>query len=106
MSGVKAVINELSPSISAAETSSAIRGPSAVQIPIHIEAGGELSLHEQISEQIRLLIVDGKLRPGSYTPSSRQLAHQLRVSHNTVLHALSRLATGRHSAAPGSAHTY
>jgi len=106
MSGVKAVFNELSPSIGAAGTSSAIRGPSAVQIPVQIEPGGKLPLHEQISEQIRLLIVDGKLRPGSYIPSSRQLADQLGVSRNTVLLAFSRLMSEGYIEATRGSHTY
>src|SRR5262249_44910884 len=106
MGNVKGVLNEPSSSISAAGTLSAIRGPSAVQIPVQIEAGGKLPLHEQISEQIRLLIADGKLRAGSYIPSSRQLADQLGVSRNTVLLAFSRLMSEGYIEATRGSHTY
>ena len=85
---------------------SAIRGPSAAQIPLQIEAGRGRPLHEQISEQIRLLIAEGKLRPGSYLPSSRQLADQLGVSRNTVLLAFSRLASEGYIEAAKGSHTF
>ena len=109
MSDVKIVPDELSPSISTAAgiaAPAAIRGPSAIQIPLHIEVGGEHPLHEQISEQIRLLIVDGKLRPGSYIPSSRQLSDQLGVSRNTVLLAFNRLTSEGYIEAAKGSHTF
>ena len=96
MGSVRVTPGESSPSLGQAGelvAPSAIRGPSAAQIPLRIEADRGHPLHEQISEQIRLLITEGKLRPGSYVPSSRQLADQLGVSRNTVLLAFSRLAS-------------
>jgi GntR family transcriptional regulator/MocR family aminotransferase len=69
------------------------RGPSAVQIPIQIDLACDRALHEQIGEQIRFLISGGKLRPGCYIPSTRQLAEHLGVSRNTVLLAYQRLAS-------------
>jgi GntR family transcriptional regulator / MocR family aminotransferase len=86
--------------------SSAIRGPSAAQLPLQIEAGCRRPLHEQISEQIRLLIAEGKLRAGHYIPSSRQLADQLGVSRNTVLLAFSRLASEGYIDAAKGSHTF
>jgi GntR family transcriptional regulator / MocR family aminotransferase len=109
MGDVRVVPEELSPSISqAAELAvpSAIRGPSALHIPLQIETGRGRPLHEQISEQIRLLIAEGKLRPGSYIPSSRQLADQLGVSRNTVLLAFSRLASEGYIEAAKGSHTF
>jgi GntR family transcriptional regulator/MocR family aminotransferase len=100
---------ELSRSISEAAELAApceIRGPSAAHIPLQIEAKPGRPLHEQISEQIRLLITQGKLRPGSYVPSSRQLADQLGVSRNTVLLAFSRLASEGYIEAAKGSHTY
>jgi GntR family transcriptional regulator/MocR family aminotransferase len=109
MADVRAIPEESSPSIGQAAERGvpcAIRGPSASHIPLQIETGRGRPLHEQISEQIRLLITAGKLRPGSYVPSSRQLADQLGVSRNTVLLAFSRLASeGFIEAAKGS-HTF
>jgi GntR family transcriptional regulator/MocR family aminotransferase len=109
MGEVRVIPGELSPAIGrAAEraAASAIRGPSALHIPLQIEPGRGRPLHEQISEQIRLLIAEGKLRPGSYIPSSRQLADQLGVSRNTVLLAFSRLASEGYIEAAKGSHTF
>jgi len=109
MGSVRVAPGETSPSIGqTAEVAapSAIRGPSAAQIPLQIKAGGGRPLHEQISEQVRLLITEGKLRPGSYVPSSRQLADQLGVSRNTVLLAFSRLASEGYIEAAKGSHTF
>ena len=73
------------------------RGPSAVQIPIQIDLACDRALHEQIGEQIRFLISGGKLRPGCYIPSTRQLAEHLGVSRNTVLLAYQRFASEDHT---------
>jgi GntR family transcriptional regulator/MocR family aminotransferase len=85
---------------------SAIRGPSAAQIPLQIDVGCGRPLHEQIGDQIRLLITGGKLRAGQYIPSSRQLADQLGVSRNTVLLAFSRLASEGYIEAAKGSHTF
>ena len=107
MSDVKVIPDALSPSISASFAApTAIRGPSAIQIPLQIEPGGDHSLHEQISDQIRQLIAEGKLRPGSYIPSSRQLADHLGVSRNTVLLAFNRLASEGCIEATKGSHTF
>ena len=109
MSDVKVVPDQLPPPMSAVTSiaaPTAIRGPSAIQIPLQIETGGDRPLHEQISDQIRLSIVDGKLRPGSYIPSSRQLADHLGVSRNTVLLAFNRLASEGYIEATKGSHTF
>ena len=84
----------------------AIHGPSAVQIPLQIARGRGYPLHEQIREQIRQLIVEGKLRPGSHIPSSRQLADQLGVSRNTVLLAFNRLESDSYIETAKGSHTF
>jgi GntR family transcriptional regulator/MocR family aminotransferase len=109
MSDVKIIPEELSPPTSAASDfagPTAIRGPSAIQIPLQIETGGDRALHEQISDQIRQLITEEKLRPGSYIPSSRQLADHLGVSRNTVLLAFNRLASEGYIEATKGSHTF
>lgn len=47
--------------------------------------------YEQISAQIRTLIVSDQLYPGTLLPSVRQLAHDLAVAPNTVARAYSEL---------------
>jgi GntR family transcriptional regulator/MocR family aminotransferase len=63
-------------------------------------------LHEQISDQIRQLITEEKLRPGSYIPSSRQLSDHLGVSRNTVLLAFNRLASEGYIETTKGSHTF
>jgi GntR family transcriptional regulator / MocR family aminotransferase len=111
MSDVKVVPDELSPSIVNTDSTgplgpTAIHGPSTFQIPLKIETNCGRLLHEQISEQIRSLIVNGRLRPGSYIPSSRQLAEQLAVSRNTVLLAFNRLMSDGYIEAAKGSHTF
>jgi GntR family transcriptional regulator/MocR family aminotransferase len=77
-----------------------------VQIPIQIDLACDRALHEQIGEQIRFLISGGKLRPGCYIPSTRQLAEHLGVSRNTVLLAYQRLASEGYIDATKGSHTY
>lgn len=59
---------------------------------LHIEAGGHLPVHIQLREQIRFLILNGDLTPGSRLPPARQLAGFLHVNRNTVQRAYRELA--------------
>ncbi|MGC8879582.1 MAG: GntR family transcriptional regulator [Anaerolineae bacterium] len=59
---------------------------------LHIEAGGHLPVHVQLREQIRFLILNGDLTPGSRLPPARQLAGFLHVNRNTVQRAYRELA--------------
>ena len=56
-------------------------------IPIIINRRLRSSLQSQIYNQIRSMIVDGIVGPGSYLPSSRSVADQYGVSRNTVVQA-------------------
>ena len=51
---------------------------------LRIQKGNEVSVRQQIAEQILFLIASGKLKPQDDLPSIRQLARQLHVHHNTV----------------------
>ncbi len=44
-------------------------------------------LSAQLAEQIKSAVCRGQLRPGARLPSIRQLANELRVSHDTVANA-------------------
>src|SRR3954469_16025130 len=46
----------------------------------------------QIADQIRSLLVSGRLRPGARLATVRELAIDLGVNHNTVAEAYRRLA--------------
>jgi GntR family transcriptional regulator / MocR family aminotransferase len=50
----------------------------------HVQPTAPTSLQAQIREKIVTAIVDGQLPEGDRMPSSRQLAHDLKVSRNTV----------------------
>ncbi|TXT40670.1 MAG: GntR family transcriptional regulator / MocR family aminotransferase [Comamonadaceae bacterium] len=54
--------------------------------------GGKLPLHRQLYEALRRTILNGKLQAGERLPSSRELMHDLKLSRNTVVAALSQLA--------------
>lgn len=46
----------------------------------------------QIADQIRTQCATGQLKPGDRLPSVRELAAQLAVNQNTILHVYERLA--------------
>lgn len=48
-------------------------------------------IYEEIAEQLRKLVVEGKLKPGDRLPSERELAERLQVSRASVREALSAL---------------
>lgn len=62
-----------------------------MQIPILLDRASGQSLQSQVFSQIRTLILDGRLRPGSRLPSSRDLARQTDASRNTVSLSYERL---------------
>lgn len=62
-----------------------------MQLPLKLERQSSQTLQNQIFEQIRSLILGGKLRPGTPMPATRSLSEQLGVSRNTVLLAYDRL---------------
>jgi GntR family transcriptional regulator/MocR family aminotransferase len=62
-----------------------------MQLPLHLDRENRRSLQTQIFEQLRELILAGKLRPGTTVPPTRTLAQQLAVSRNTAMLAYDRL---------------
>ncbi|MHB1652275.1 MAG: FadR/GntR family transcriptional regulator [Desulfitobacteriaceae bacterium] len=48
-------------------------------------------IYEEIAEQLRKLVAEGKLKPGDRLPSERELAERLQVSRASVREALSAL---------------
>jgi GntR family transcriptional regulator / MocR family aminotransferase len=64
-----------------------------MQLPVHIDQTSPVSLRTQLSDQIRQMIVEGLLVPGTEVPSTRQLSSQLSVARNTVVRAYERLVS-------------
>lgn len=62
-----------------------------MEIPISLDADSRQCLQAQLYEQVRTLILGGRLKPGTPLPASRSLVEQLGVSRNTVLLAYERL---------------
>jgi GntR family transcriptional regulator/MocR family aminotransferase len=62
-----------------------------MQLPIRIDESAPTSLQVQIAQEIRELILGGKLESGTRMPASRELAADLGVSRNTVVGAFERL---------------
>lgn len=58
---------------------------------IRINKGSGVPVRQQVAEQILLLIVTGRLKPGFQVPSVRELARRLKIHHNTVSEAYQEL---------------
>lgn len=52
------------------------------------DRGDPTALHDQVAAAIRRAIADGEAGPGDRIPQSKDLAAELGVNKNTVLHAL------------------
>jgi GntR family transcriptional regulator/MocR family aminotransferase len=65
---------------------------SVVTVDVFIDPASGVGLAEQIYEQIRGGIMNGRLGPGDRLPPSRELAATLRVSRHTVTTAYGRLS--------------
>lgn len=57
-----------------------------------IDKKSEVSIRQQLAEQIVFSIVTERLKPGEALPSVRELARRLKVHHNTVSQAYKDLA--------------
>ena len=62
-----------------------------MQIPLQLQHKAGESLQSQLFRQLRNLILDGRLKPGSSVPATRELSKELAVSRNTVLLVYERL---------------
>jgi GntR family transcriptional regulator len=58
---------------------------------IRIETSSGMPITRQIGDQIRSGCASGALLPGDRLPSVRQLARELAVNQNTILHVYERL---------------
>jgi GntR family transcriptional regulator len=58
---------------------------------LRIEPSSPLPVHAQLKEQIKFLILNGELAPGTRLPTTRQLGGFLRINRNTVLKAYQEL---------------
>ena len=63
-----------------------------VELTLLLQVGRDKSLQAQIFDQIRTLILDGRLDPGMSLPPTRLLAERYQISRNTVIIAYDRLA--------------
>jgi DNA-binding transcriptional regulator YhcF (GntR family) len=59
---------------------------------IRIDKSSEVSVRQQLAEQIIFLIATEKVKPGEALPSVRELARRLKIHHNTVSEAYKDLA--------------
>lgn len=61
-------------------------------LPLKLHASSPISLQAQIFEQVRGMILEGRLRPGDSVPATRVLSEQLGIARNTTALAYERLA--------------
>ena len=62
-----------------------------MNLPLQLDRGAPIPLQDQLFEQLRQLILTGKLKPNSRVIATRFLAEQVGVSRRTVLFAYERL---------------
>jgi GntR family transcriptional regulator/MocR family aminotransferase len=62
-----------------------------MNLPLQLDRGAAASLQDQLFEQLRQLILTGKLKPNTRVIATRFLAEQVGVSRRTVLFAYERL---------------
>jgi GntR family transcriptional regulator/MocR family aminotransferase len=62
-----------------------------MQVALAIQSGDARTLQEQVFDQIRDMILTGRLQSGDPVPGSRALAEQLGISRNTVIIAYDKL---------------
>jgi GntR family transcriptional regulator/MocR family aminotransferase len=67
------------------------RADRAALLPILVDRDDARPMHRQIYDEIRGLILSGRLGPGARLPSTRALAVELEVSRNTVAAAFDQL---------------
>lgn len=60
-------------------------------LPLAVDRSDSTPLHRQLYDQVRDLILDGRLAPGARLPSTRRLALELALSRNTVTGAFDQL---------------
>jgi GntR family transcriptional regulator/MocR family aminotransferase len=68
--------------------------PAAGRAPLlalHVDRGLRVPLHRQLYDQVRDVILSGRLSPGARLPSARALTGELGVSRNTVITAFDQL---------------
>lgn len=63
----------------------------AMNLPLQLNRSAEIPLHDQLFEQLRQLILTGRLKPNTRVIATRFLAEQVGVSRRTVLFAYERL---------------
>lgn len=74
-------------------------------IPISVDRASEISLQDQIFEQVREMVLSGRLVPGYRMPGSRRLARDLGVARNTVSYAYDRLVDEGYLSVPAGGRT-
>lgn len=73
---------------------------------LHISLVGRKNLGREIYQQLRLAILDGRLRPGDRLPATRELSRRLGVSRMTVTVAYERLSAEGFTATRVGAGTF
>jgi GntR family transcriptional regulator/MocR family aminotransferase len=77
-----------------------------VELALTLQIGADKSLQAQIFDQVRSLILDGRLQAGMSLPPTRLLAERYQVSRNTVIIAYDRLVAEGYVEARGTAGVF
>lgn len=77
-----------------------------MELSLSLDKTSNKPLQAQIFDQLRDLILNGKLHAGATVPPSRALAERLTVSRNTIINAYERLASEGYIEPRGTAGMY
>jgi GntR family transcriptional regulator/MocR family aminotransferase len=77
-----------------------------VQVILEVDQSKGSTLQQQVFQQIRGHILEGRLRSGDPVPASRELSQQLGVSRNTVVIAYDRLLSEGYLESKASVGTF
>jgi len=58
---------------------------------IHIDKNSKISITRQLCDQLRILIIEGKLKSGDKLPSTRKLSSEFNISRNIVIEVYEQL---------------
>ncbi|SCY84635.1 GntR family transcriptional regulator / MocR family aminotransferase [Rhizobium sp. NFACC06-2] len=77
-----------------------------MELTLTLDANSKKSLQTQVFDQVRSLILDGRLQAGMALPPTRVLAEKMRLSRNTVMIAYERLAAEGYVETRGTAGVF
>jgi GntR family transcriptional regulator/MocR family aminotransferase len=83
-----------------------MRQAKQIDLPITLDRSARLNLSRQLYEELRGLILSGRLAPGSQMPSSRVLSKSLTIARSTVIESYDQLREQGYIESKNGSSTY